>query len=74
MPIFEYVCEGCDSRFEKYLRASTESVSCPECQGQHVEKQLSTFAFTGTGGARSSGGGSSCGGCRSGGSCAGCHH
>jgi putative FmdB family regulatory protein len=71
MPIYEYVCEGCGSRFEKYVRAPGEAVSCPECQGAHVEKQLSTFAFTGTGGAGSAG--SSCGSCRPSGSCAGCH-
>ena len=73
MPIFEYVCEGCDSQFEKYVRASGELVSCPECQGQHVEKQLSTFAFTSTGGAGRASAGSSCGGCQSSGGCGGCH-
>jgi putative FmdB family regulatory protein len=73
MPIFEYVCEGCDSQFEKYVRVSGESVSCPECQGQQVEKQFSTFAFTGTGGAGRASAGSSCGGCRPSASCAGCH-
>jgi len=71
MPIFEYVCEGCDSQFEKYVRVSGESVSCPECQGQQVEKQFSTFAFTGGAGRASAG--SSCGGCRPSASCAGCH-
>jgi len=40
-----------------------EVVSCPTCQGTEVEKQLSTFAFTGTdgGGSGSTGGGCGCG-------------
>jgi hypothetical protein len=45
-------------------------VSCPVCESDSVEKQLSTFAFSGSGG---SGTGSSCGSCRPGPSCSGCH-
>lgn len=70
MPIYEYVCQECGRDFEKYVRAWAEPVSCPACDGARVEKQLSTFAFSGTEArARaSSGGGCGCGrggcGCR----------
>jgi len=48
MPIYEYVCEQCDKRFETLVRGF-ESVKCPSCSGTTLEKQLSIFA-TGTGG------------------------
>jgi putative FmdB family regulatory protein len=62
MPLYEYVCASCSGKFERYVRAWGETVACPNCQGTEVEKQLSTFAFTGTdGGSVSSGGGCGCG-------------
>ena len=44
MPIYEYVCPGCGSRFEKLVRRFGEAVSCPSCASADVEKQLSVFA------------------------------
>ena len=44
MPIFEYVCRGCNKRFETLVRAST-TVQCPSCNGTSLEKQLSVFAM-----------------------------
>jgi putative FmdB family regulatory protein len=62
MPLYEYVCASCARKFERYVRAWGEAVSCPTCQGTEVEKQLSTFAFTGAaGGGASTGGGCGCG-------------
>jgi putative FmdB family regulatory protein len=63
MPLYEYVCASCSGKFERYVRAWGEAVSCPTCQGTEVEKQLSTFAFTGPdgGGSASTGGGCGCG-------------
>ena len=43
MPIFEYVCQKCDHRFEAIVNASTR-VECPSCTSQRLEKQLSVFA------------------------------
>ncbi len=60
MPIYEYVCAGCDHHFETLVRAWGEAVSCPSCHNQEVEKQLSSFAFAGGVGV-SSGGGGGCG-------------
>ena len=45
MPIFEYLCDDCGTKFEKLVRnrASTD-VLCPSCGESHVTTQLSTFA------------------------------
>ena len=71
MPLYEYVCRACGEGFEALVRSWQESVACPACSAADVEKQLSSFAFTGSdGGSRSSvGGGCGCGG----GGC-GCRH
>lgn len=50
MPIFEYVCGDCRSRFEKIVYGPAK-VKCPSCEGANVEKQLSVFAAS-TGGAQ----------------------
>jgi putative FmdB family regulatory protein len=44
MPIYEYACPGCGSRFETLVRRFGDAVSCPTCQSPDVEKQLSVFA------------------------------
>ena len=65
MPLYEYVCADCDVKFERYVRAWGEAVTCPECDSADVDKQLSRFAMAGGSGQpaepRSSGGGC-CGG------------
>ena len=43
MPIFEYVCEDCGSKFEKLVR-NGEQVLCPSCGQNHLEQQFSSFA------------------------------
>ena len=52
MPIYEYTCQDCDSRFEKFVRSMTSNVSvkCPHCGGEHVKKGWSAFATSNTGG------------------------
>jgi putative FmdB family regulatory protein len=73
VPLYEYRCLDCGRLFEQLVRSWNEAVDCPACASGRVEKQVSTFAFTGTdggpGGGMSMGGGGSCcgrGGC-------GCH-
>jgi putative FmdB family regulatory protein len=44
VPIYEYVCSGCQQRFEKLVRRFGEPVSCPVCAGDKVDRQLSVFA------------------------------
>ena len=79
MPIFEYDCVSCGTRFEELVRSSDdeERLKCPSCGGAKCRKAFSTFAMSGgSKSAHSSGGGdsegSSCTGCRRS-SCAGCH-
>ncbi|HXL05185.1 MAG: zinc ribbon domain-containing protein [Firmicutes bacterium] len=74
MPIFEFKCKKCGAKFEELLRSSdTSNVTCPNCGTDEIKRLLSTFAYSGGSGiktsAASSGG---CGSC-SGGSCSTCH-
>ncbi|MFC1949779.1 FmdB family zinc ribbon protein, partial [Chloroflexota bacterium] len=68
MPIYEYVCPGCDTKFEllRPFSKSDEEASCPKCQ-QPSKRVLSTFACfsTDSSGVSSSIGGSSCDSCSS---------
>jgi putative FmdB family regulatory protein len=43
MPIYEYSCEDCGTRFEKLVRGTTE-VLCPSCGESHLRQELSTFS------------------------------
>ncbi|HET9314602.1 MAG TPA: zinc ribbon domain-containing protein [Vicinamibacteria bacterium] len=74
MPLYEYRCLGCGRLFEKLVRTWNEAVDCPACASQEIEKQLSTFAMTGTDGGRDRGTGTGMGGgaCCGRGGC-GCH-
>lgn len=62
MPIYEYHCNDCGTDFEKFLRSmfSQETITCPDCGGQHVAKALSLIGATSSGG---SGGASSAAAC-----------
>ncbi len=44
MPIYEYACESCGSRFEKLVRRATDKIECPDCHGEKLAQQWSTFA------------------------------
>jgi putative FmdB family regulatory protein len=44
MPLYEYVCQSCESRFEKLVRRFGDEVACPTCASGAVDKQLSVFA------------------------------
>ena len=77
MPIYEYICPECKTRFEKLrpLSQADQEAECPEC-GKPARRQLSTFAcFTTTEGGiptRVAGTGSgSCSSCTSG-DCSAC--
>jgi putative FmdB family regulatory protein len=66
MPIYEYVCSGCNSKFEllRPMSRANEEASCPQCQ-QKAERVLSTFACFSTdeSGMPSAVGGNPCAGC-----------
>jgi putative FmdB family regulatory protein len=46
MPIFEYACDDCGTRFEQLVRRSSDpnEVHCPACGQDHLTTQYSTFA------------------------------
>lgn len=45
MPIFEYLCEDCGSKFEKLVRRpGVDEVLCPSCGKDHLDQQFSSFA------------------------------
>ena len=50
MPIFEYSCEDCGTKFEKLVRRNGDEVLCPSCGQKHLKTELSTFAAHATSG------------------------
>jgi len=46
MPLYEYACKDCNTRFEKLVKSmsSTEKVACPKCGSPKTERALSVFA------------------------------
>jgi putative FmdB family regulatory protein len=66
MPIYEYICDDCQTHFEKIVINQQQEISCPKCSGKKNSIQLSVFSSAnGNGSAKSSsggGGGSCCGG------------
>jgi putative FmdB family regulatory protein len=73
MPVYEYVCLDCGTRFDalRPMRAADSPLACGQCESEHTSRTLSVF-YAQSGGrtvAGTNGGG--CGSC-SGGSCAAC--
>ena len=44
MPIYEYKCADCGTKFEKLVRNSSPEVTCPSCGKNHLQQEFSTFA------------------------------
>ena len=46
MPLYEFKCTDCDSRFETLVRESwkTEGVKCPSCDSPKVTRLFSLFS------------------------------
>ncbi len=49
MPIYEYQCQECNERFDKFIRSMLAEVEvvCPNCGSEQVNKGFSTFASRG---------------------------
>lgn len=50
MPIYEYLCQECGTRFEKLIRGTTGADStptCPSCESAATQRVLSSFAHHG---------------------------
>ncbi|MDF9409574.1 MAG: Zinc ribbon domain protein [Pelotomaculum sp. PtaB.Bin013] len=63
MPIYEFRCAGCDSRFEKLcqLGESGENLKCPRCGAASPKRVMSSFRAAGRGVNNSGAGCSTCG-------------
>ncbi len=46
MPIFEYKCVDCETKFEVLHKSvsNPEKVSCPKCKSENYKKLLSSFS------------------------------
>jgi putative FmdB family regulatory protein len=49
MPIYEYRCEKCGTKFEKFVRSSSARIElrCPQCGSEEVRKVFSLFGTSG---------------------------
>ena len=53
MPIYEYRCDDCGTKFEKLVRRSdVAGLECPSCGQKHLTQELSTFAAHANGGSK----------------------
>ncbi len=50
MPIYEYVCQDCDEKYEKFVRSLNAKIelTCPNCGSHHAEKAFSVFGSMGS--------------------------
>lgn len=44
MPIYEYVCDDCQARYERIVMAQDQAVTCPHCGSGKGTLQLSVFS------------------------------
>ncbi|MBM3189946.1 MAG: zinc ribbon domain-containing protein [Chloroflexi bacterium] len=77
MPIYEYRCAGCETKFD-LLRSFSQAdapARCPVCGGDDTKRAISLFASfsKGSDGSTRPVGGSECAGCASG-HCGSCGH
>jgi putative FmdB family regulatory protein len=46
MPIYEYLCKGCDHEFEREQRITDKPVrTCPKCKARKVQRLISQTSF-----------------------------
>ncbi|RKX24815.1 MAG: zinc ribbon domain-containing protein [Candidatus Zixiibacteriota bacterium] len=44
MPLFEYKCNDCGHTFEELVSSHSQKISCPKCNSENAQRQLSAFA------------------------------
>ena len=44
MPIYEYLCDECETRFERIVIQKQREIDCPKCSSKKVKIQLSVFS------------------------------
>jgi len=43
MPIYEYLCDDCGTRYEQIVLSKGAKIACPKCSSQRHTLQLSVF-------------------------------
>jgi len=76
MPLYEYICDDCQMRFEalRPFSQADDLLSCPRCQSNRTKRAISRFAAFGKAGEETTGrslSGNPCSSCSSS-SCATC--
>jgi putative FmdB family regulatory protein len=74
VPIYEYTCQGCETKFEKLVRTMSskddaQTIPCPKCGSTKTARSFSVFAV-GAEQAKSSPAPGMCGRCGGPGPCA----
>jgi putative FmdB family regulatory protein len=59
MPIYEYVCEDCKTRFEHLVLRLEQRVACPSCGSKRHALQFSVFSAPASASGASAGNGKS---------------
>lgn len=54
MPIFEYKCDDCGTKFEKLVRRTGDEIACPSCGEKHLKQEYSTFSARANGATKDS--------------------
>ena len=62
MPIFEYVCQGCQREIEVLVYGS-QKPECPHCGSGKLDAKLSVFAVAAKSSSGSASAGAACGSC-----------
>jgi len=73
MPLYEYECLKCETRFDA-LRGMSEAddpIACPQCESEETHRVISLFSAVGDQGVIAGDGGA-CGSCSPSASCATC--
>ena len=46
MPLYDYVCQKCQHKFEALVRNKEEKVECPKCKSEETDRQLARPTVT----------------------------
>jgi putative FmdB family regulatory protein len=75
MPLYEYVCRDCHTRFDalRSIKDADAPIDCENCQSEHTSRKLSVFFAHSEGRTVTQTSSAGCASC-AGGSCASCGH
>lgn len=63
MPIYEYVCDDCQTRYERIVMSAAQEIDCPKCASKRHTLQLSVFSAGKSSDGSSTSSSTSSGGC-----------